>query len=360
MEKIAPKYLAESWDNVGFQIGDRNKMVNNIMIALDVTNTVVDEAIEKKADMIISHHPLIFKPLKSITMDNEKGNIIHKLIKYDIALYCSHTNLDMAKEGTNEVLARTLELEHIKPFIGTDEEKYFKIVVFVPESHVEDVRCAMGEEGAGYIGNYSCCTFSTKGTGTFMPQEGSNPYIGNTNLLEKVSEYRLETIVSRDTMSAVLDQMVKAHPYEEVAYDIFPLENKFEQYGLGRVGNVSPVTLGDFCEKVKQRLGLDQVRVVGDQNRTVKTVGVCSGSGAAFIDDAHRIGCDCFVTGDVKYHDAQYGLELGMAIIDAGHFETENIVCEALERQLNRGAIENSYDVNIFSSDANINPFSLL
>lgn len=360
MEKIAPLYLAESWDNVGFQIGNKDKEVKRIMVALDITETIADEAVEKNVDMIITHHPLIFNPIKNITMDNAKGRIIHKLISNNISLYCSHTNLDMANEGTNDLLARRVDLKEIKSFISTKEEKYFKLVVFVPEDHLEAVRSAMGEGGAGHIGNYSCCTFSARGTGTFMPKDGANPYIGSVDDLEKVNEYRLETIVSKDNMSTVIDKMIEAHPYEEVAYDIISLENKFNKYGLGRIGSISPKKLSLFSEEVKRKLDLKNVKIVGNPDKIVSIIGVCSGSGATFIDDAYRMGCDCFITGDVKYHDAQYALELGLAIIDAGHFETENIICETLVEQLNTHSKEKGLDYHAFQSTTNLNPFVIL
>lgn len=361
MEKLAPSYLAEPWDNVGLQIGSKDATVKNVMIALDATEAVVDEAIAKEVDLIITHHPLIFKPLKNITMENATGRIIHKLIKHNISVYCSHTNLDMAETGTNEVLAQRIGLVNIKPFIGTKHEKYFKLIVFVPEKHLESVRNAICEAGAGHIGNYSSCTFVTNGTGTFMPLEGSNPYIGTLQSLESVEECRLETIIEKENMAKVLSKMLEAHPYEEVAYDIISLENQYHKYGLARVGNIPhPMEISLFCEEIKQNLGLSSVKVVGDVNRVVQKIGVCSGSGASFIADAHKMGCDCFITGDVKYHDAQYALELGMTVIDAGHFGTEQLICDALVEQLNAYVIENHLEVSVFSSSTYINPFQTL
>lgn len=360
METIAPIDLAESWDNVGLQVESGNNSIKSVLVALEATEKVVNEAKEKKADLIITHHPLIFKPIKSVTTKSSIGRIINDLIKNDISLYCSHTNLDFAENGTNVILAQLIGIEKSKPFIMTEKEKYFKIVVYVPEENLESVRDAMGDGGAGYIGNYSGCTFSSMGIGTFIPNAGSNPYIGTINRLQKVKEYRLETIVSKENLTVVIDKMLKAHPYEEVAYDIIPLENKFNKYGLGRVGNIPNMKLVEFCEQIKQKLKADHLKVVGDLDKKVNKVCVCSGSGAAFIDDAYRTGCDCFITGDVKYHEAQYALELGMALVDAGHFETENIMCSALVEQLNAYVIENKLDVNIFPSSSNINPFQIL
>jgi len=361
MEKIAPSYLAQTWDNVGLQIGSLDNSVNTIMVTLDITDSVIDEAITKKVDLIISHHPLIFKPVKNITTHNPIGKNIHRMIKHDISIYCSHTNLDSAHRGTNEVLAQVIGLEDIKPFIKTDKELYYKLVVFVPENHLEKVRDSICEAGAGHIGNYSCCTFNSKGTGTFKPLHGTTSYIGTIGELEKVSEYRLETIVSNENLTTVINKMLAVHPYEEVAYDIIPLSNDYNEYGLARVGHLpSPMQLYLLCEELKLKLGLEHIKVVGNINKEIYRIGVCAGSGAEFIDAAFKAGCDCFITGDVKYHDAQYALQLGLAVIDAGHFETEQLLCDAVVEQLNTYVNNNAYDVNILKSATYINPFQYL
>ena len=361
MEKIAPPYLAQSWDNVGLLVGDSYRDVQNIMVTLDVTMEVVDEAINKNVDLIISHHPLIFKPIKSINKSNPLGKTLHRLIKHEIAVYCSHTNLDSAPNGTNQVLAQIIGLKDIKPFIDIEKEKYYKLAVFVPQNHMEKVRTAICEAGAGFVGNYSNCTFRTEGTGTFTPLEDTKPYYGAVGELESVLEYKLETIVSSENLPKVIQQMLEAHPYEEVAYDLIPLLNKFNKYGMARVGYLSnPMKLSLFCEELKNKLGLNRVKTTGDRNSTIYKVAVCAGSGSEFIEEAHKVGCDCFITGDVKYHDAQYALQLGLTLIDGGHFETERFISEALSGQLNKLVKENAYDVNVFLSNTYINPFLFL
>ncbi|KXG75896.1 Nif3-like dinuclear metal center hexameric protein [Thermotalea metallivorans] len=361
IENFAPSPLAERWDNVGLQIGDRDKAIHRVMVCLEVTDAVIDEAVSKNIDMIITHHPLIFKPVKSIRWDDPIGRMIQRLIRQDIVLYCVHTNLDVADGGTNDAIALALNMEEIKPLTNTYKEKFFKLAVFVPESHVEAVREAMCSAGAGHIGNYSHCTFQTLGIGTFQPLEGSNPFIGTRNTLERISEYKLETIVSHKMLHPTIEKMLKAHPYEEVAYDVFALENEVDARGMGRIGVLrEPVKLSIFCEKIKSKLELQTIRIAGDANRFVRKIALCTGSGSEFIYDAYQAGCDCYITGDVKYHDAQYALQLGIAVIDAGHFETENFACKMIAQYLGEMARQQKYDIEIMESTAYINPFHVL
>ncbi|WP_053957546.1 Nif3-like dinuclear metal center hexameric protein [Inediibacterium massiliense] len=361
MEDIAPSYLAESWDNIGLQIGDYEKEVNKILVCLEVTQSIIDEGIQKNIDMIVCHHPLIFKPIKRIRRDDPIQSMIHKLIKHDISLYCAHTNLDVAKGGTSDVLAQSLNLVGVVPLVKTHEEKYLKLVVYVPKDYVEKVGEVMCTYGAGHVGNYSHCTFRSEGIGTFMPLGGTNPFIGSQGNIEKVCEHRLESIVSKKDLHKIIENMIKAHPYEEVAYDIIPLENKIHYEGLGRVGQLEKnMTLSMLCKTIKEKLNMKTIKFIGNPQKEIKKVGLCTGSGAEFIDDAYKVSCDCYITGDVKYHDAQYANELGMAVIDAGHFETENIICRPLFETLKDHMQMNQYNVEILLSDEDINPFKTI
>ena len=223
MEKIAPTSFAEDWDNVGLLVGDGNGEVNRILVTLDVTSSIVKEAIEREVDMIISHHPIIFSPLKSMGQNLEDRNILYPLIQKDIAVYCAHTNLDKAKGGVDDTLADILGLQNMEILIGEEGERYFKLVVFVPRGYEEQVMNVLSNKGAGFIGNYSHCTFQAKGMGTFKPLEGTNPFIGSQGVVEKVEEIRLETVVPESIVYDVVDGMIDVHPYEEVAYDLYPL-----------------------------------------------------------------------------------------------------------------------------------------
>jgi len=321
VEELAPKELAYDWDNVGLQVGSHNKRVNRIMVTLDVLENVVDEAIEKDVDLIIAHHPLIFKPLKQLNHDTVKGKIINKLIKHDITVYATHTNLDIAKGGVNDMLADVLHIKGVKPLVPVKNESLFKLVVFVPKSHQENIRDAFSEAGAGHIGEYSHCTFQTEGYGTFKPLEGTNPYSGTVGKVAFEEEVKIETIVEKKYLSQAIAAMIQAHPYEEVAYDVYPLENKGELVGLGRIGKLTEgTTVGEYIEQIKETLSLNHVRYVGNESDHVRTVAVLGGSGEKFIHQAKQQGADLYVTGDLTFHLAQEAEAIGLAVVDPGHY----------------------------------------
>lgn len=330
------------------------------MVTLDVLESVVDEAIENKVDLIIAHHPLLFKPLKQINIDNWRGRMIRKLIQDDITVYAAHTNLDVAKGGVNDLLADLLGLEDKEVLIETNEDSLCKVVVYIPETHIEVVTNALANAGAGHIGHYSHCTFQTKGTGTFMPLDEANPFIGKKNQLEMVPEVKVETIVQHTILSNVLKEMIAAHPYEEVAYDVISLENEGEKFGIGRVGNIKEVTsLDEFVTKVKQVLEVDHLRVSGDYNRKVKRVAVLGGSGENYIHAALQKKADVYITGDMTFHVAQEAIEMGISVIDAGHY-IEKVMKSAtkqyLEQQIKEDATLDK-SLEIIVSETNTDPF---
>lgn len=357
MEKLAPRELAESWDNVGLQIGDMEDGIKKILVTLDVTEEVVDEAIEKDIDMIISHHPFIFKPINNIIVGDPKGRIIKKLIKNDINLYVSHTNIDIAENGLNDMLAKKLNLENISILSPSQKEKFYKIAVFVPLGHEDKVRAALGNAEAGWIGNYSHCTFQTKGIGTFKPLEGANPFIGQVDEIEKVDEYRIETIVSQGNLSNTIKKMKEAHPYEEVAYDVYPMELEGKVSGLGRIGELeNPKEYEDFINDIKDILEVDNIRMAGIKKDKIKKVGLCTGSGAEFMADASKAGADLYITGDVKYHEAQMAEELDILLIDAGHFSTEIIFIDGVKEYLD----DKLSNIDIIKSQVNEDVFRII
>lgn len=353
IERWAPQHFAYDWDHVGLQVGSQVDETNKVMVTLDVLQSVVDEAIEKGVNLIVAHHPLLFRPLKKIDFQSVKGKIVKKLIEHNITVYAAHTNLDIAESGVNDLLLDKLGIENRKPLITTHKEQLIKLVVFVPLSHVEEVRNALGEAGAGHIGNYSHCTFQTKGHGTFMPLEGTNPYIGTKHQLEIVDEMRIETIVSEKDVSRVLHAMKKAHPYEEVAYDLYPLNNEGKTYGLGRIGKLEQaVTLEAFVDKVKKAYHVNALRVTGDMNKQVQKIAVIGGSGEKYMERAKLLGADVLITGDVTFHIAQDAEEMGLAIIDPGHY-VEEIMKEAMQQYLK----EKFENIEVIVSETNTNPF---
>ncbi|MCA0970058.1 Nif3-like dinuclear metal center hexameric protein [Halobacillus litoralis] len=326
-EEWSPKSLAYDWDNVGLQVGTLNKPVQKVMVTLDVLENVVDEAIEKGVDLIIAHHPLLFIKLKQINFDTPKGRIVKKLIQHDITVYAAHTNLDAAKGGVNDVMADLIGLTHTQPLVSSGSDNLVKLTVFVPEGNADDLRNALSEAGAGFIGNYSHCTYQLSGQGTFKPLEGTNPHIGEQDKLEVVDEKRIETIVPKSKLAAVLKSMHASHPYEEVAYDLYPLLNEGEAIGVGRVGDLeSSMSLGELKEWVKEKFDVPAVRFTGDPDKKVKRVAVLGGSGEDYIHQAKRSGADVYITGDMTFHIAQDAQAMGLALIDSGHYSEKVIV----------------------------------
>ncbi|MEH7303943.1 Nif3-like dinuclear metal center hexameric protein [Neobacillus drentensis] len=358
-EQFSPKGFAMEGDKIGLQIGRLNKKVERIMIALDVLENVIDEAIEKNVQLIIAHHPLIYRPLKNLLTDTVQGKMIEKLLVHDIAVYAAHTNLDVAKGGVNDLLAEALELKDTEVLVPTVDTKLKKLVVFVPASHAETIRNVLGNAGAGFIGNYSHCSFSSNGTGRFLPGENTNPFIGEAGRLEEVDEVRLETIVPEPILKKTITAMIKAHPYEEVAYDVYPLENKGEVLGLGRIGKVHEMTLGEFAEKVKQALEVSHVRVIGDLSAKVKKVAVLGGDGNKYFMNAKYQGADVYVTGDIYYHTAHEAAMQGLNMIDPGH-NVEKVMKKGVTAILQKMCQDSGFTVEIFPSEENTNPFQFL
>ncbi len=358
-EQFSPRVYAMEGDKVGLQIGGLNKPVDKVMIALDVLEEVVDEAIAENVQMIIAHHPLIYRPLQKITTDQASGRIIEKLIKHEIAVYAAHTNLDVAKGGVNDLLAEALGLSNVEVLVPTYEVKLKKLVVFVPDDHANTVREALGKAGAGAIGNYSHCAFSANGVGQFLPGDNTNPHIGIQGKLEEVQEVRIETIFPENLEKRILSAMLKAHPYEEVAYDIYPLDNKGETLGLGRIGYVDEMSLGEFAEHVKKSLDVKGVRVVGDLNSPVKKVAVLGGDGNKYWMSAKFKGADVYVTGDFYYHVAHDAMMEGLNIIDPGH-NVEKVMKEGVRMKLTQMCEERGLDVTFIASKPQTDPFQFL
>ncbi|MFZ5645405.1 MAG: Nif3-like dinuclear metal center hexameric protein [Bacillota bacterium] len=360
IEHLSPPDLAEEWDNCGIQAGDPDKTVERVLVALDMDEAVLSEARKKGANLVITHHPLILKGIRQIREDRQPGRLLSEIIRAGITVYSAHTNLDSAEQGVNEVLAGKLGLLDTR-VLKSAGEKYLKLVVFVPVDSVEKVREALSGAGAGWIGNYSHCTFMLKGTGTFRPLEGTNPYIGKTGELEKVDEIRLETILPSRLSGKVISAMQAAHPYEEVAYDLYPLENRPLNKGLGRIGVLKDtMTLNEFTKRVKEVLNLEALRYGGPDDRPVKKVAVCSGSGGNFWPLALSGGADVFLTGDIGYHSARDMLASGICFIDAGHYGTERVVLEYLGDYLRERCQEKGFNIDIIVSSVNGEPFKFV
>ncbi|QMV40415.1 Nif3-like dinuclear metal center hexameric protein [Cohnella cholangitidis] len=359
MERLAPKHYAVPDDKIGLQVGSVAKEVRRVLVTLDVTPAVVEEAAKLGAELIIAHHAVIYRPLAHLRTDTPAGALAAELLRKDIAVYISHTNLDTTEGGINDWMAEALELAGREVLEEVHTDKLYKLVVFVPESHHEKVRDAIFSAGAGWIGNYSHCSFNIEGTGTFLPREGSNPFIGTQGKLADSREIRLETVVPLSAKKKVISAMLKAHPYEEVAYDLYSMDLKGRSFGLGRVG-VLPATesLDRFAERVKSAFQVPFVRMVGDGSKPIRKVAVLGGSGARYIRHAQFAGADVLVTGDIDFHSAQDALAAGMSIIDPGH-HAEKIMKPNVAQWLTEQLKAKGYATEVFASQIDTEPFQL-
>ncbi len=354
LEQLAPLSLQESYDNSGLLIGSPDKEVRRALITLDITQAVLDEAIDEGAGLIIAHHPLIFKGLKRLNGGNLVEDLVIKAIKNDISVYAIHTNLDNVAEGVNLRLAKQLGL--INSRILAPSGKLKKLVVFAPESHADAVREAMLSAGAGHIGQYSHCSFGVHGEGSFKALEGTHPYVGKEGEIHFENEVRLESVAPDYLIDAILKAMLSIHPYEEAAYDIYPLENPGIDVGAGMIGELpAPVPSHDFLLEVKKKLGVKQLRHGLLLDRMVKKVAICGGGGSFLMGKAFASGADAFVSSDFKYHDF-FLYQNQMLLVDAGHYETEQFTKDLLFDLLTKKFPNFALQI----SNYNTNPVSFL
>ncbi len=355
LEHLAPLSLQESYDNAGLITGSPEQEIEQALITLDVTDEIINEAITNGFQLIIAHHPVIFKGIKKLTGKTLTERLVIKAIKNDIAIYAIHTNLDNMANGVNAKLGEKLGLTNLK-ILSPGSSGLKKIVVFCPTEHAEKVRQAMFDAGAGHIGNYDSCSFNAAGDGTFRANEGANPFTGEIGKLHFEKEIRIETVVPSYRLHKVLQTMMEAHPYEEVAYDIYSLENSFGGTGAGMIGELKQeLPLTEYLSQVKQALGAEAIKHNGTDNRPVKKIAFCGGSGSFLIHNAFGAGADVFITADVKYHDF-FEHQNQMVIVDAGHYETEQFTKELLYEIIK----ENFPTFALQISETSTNPVSFL
>jgi len=334
LEEWAPKGIAWDKDNVGLQVGDPEIKIKNVLLSLDLKEEVIESAIKENCNLIITHHPLLYYPLKNLNFSkSSRAKMIEKLIKNNITLYSAHTNLDFTKHGVSYQLAKRLLLKNIR-FLKSLSENQNKLAVFVPESHVNKVAEAIHQTGGGLIGEYSHCSFRTSGTGTFKGSNESNPAIGKKGVVEFVEEVKLEVLVDKWKLNQVLNAMKKAHPYEEVAYDIYSLRNENANYGIGAIGELSDsMDTNDFLRFVSSKLKTSTLRYTHNKKKKIKTVAVCGGSCGELVDEAIKQNADAFVTADLRYHTFQ-DADGKILLIDAGHYETEVPILDEIKKRL--------------------------
>jgi dinuclear metal center YbgI/SA1388 family protein len=322
LENLAPLAWQESYDNAGLQTGNAGAEITGVLITLDCTPEVVEEAIANNCNLIIAHHPVIFKPLKRLTGSNHIEQTIIKAIQNNIAIYASHTNLDSVLGGVNSKIAEKLGLTKTK-ILSQKQEALLKLVTFTPKKDTESVLKALHAAGAGQIGDYKDCSYQTSGEGRFLPTGEADPHIGEPGKPEKVEENRIEVLVPVVNQSRVIDALVAAHPYEEVAYDIYPLKNAYQEVGAGLIGELpEPISLADFVQHLKNNMQLSTVKHTVSGPVKIKTVALCGGSGSFLINDALRKKADAFVTADLKYHE-YFTAEGRLHLFDLGHYESE-------------------------------------
>ncbi|MGB4575736.1 MAG: Nif3-like dinuclear metal center hexameric protein [Paludibacter sp.] len=355
IEAEAPLALQESYDNAGLLVGSKEMEVTAVLISIDVTEDVINEAIRKNCNLIVSHHPLIFTGLKRLTGQNEVQRCVIKAIKNDIAIYAAHTNLDNVLGGVSGKMADKIGLNNRQVLIAKPD-MLLKLVTFVPKLHTYGVREALFEAGAGHIGNYDACSFNVEGIGTFRGNEDAHPFVGQPGVLHSESEVRLEVILPVYLKHKVVEALIQSHPYEEPAYDLFPLQNVWNQFGAGILGELpEAVDELEFLGKLKSIFNIAVIRHTGLLNKKIRKVALCGGSGSSLISAAIGAGADVYISGDFKYHEF-FEAENHILIADIGHFESEqftkDIFYEIITKKMPTFAVQ--------ISDINTNPINYL
>ena len=353
IERFAHPGLQEHYDNSGLIVGNPDTVAKGVVIAMDATPEVLQEAIDLECNLLVTHHPAIFKPIKRLRDNDPQERLLMEAIRHDISLYACHTNLDSIPEGVSGRMADQLELVNRKVLVPK-REILFKLVCFVPHDHLKPVSEAIFNAGAGHIGRYDSCSFYTTGTGTFRGEDGTEPYIGAPGVFHEEKEFRLETIVPKVHLSRVIHTLLDVHPYQEVAYDIYPLENEWEGAGIGIIGELTvPMEEITLLNLIKNRFGIPAIRHTKLTGRIIRRIAVCGGSGAPFISSAKKSGADLYLTGDLKYHDF-FEADGNIILVDAGHYETEQFALGILHDLLTK----NFPKFAVHLSKVNTNPIN--
>lgn len=327
LEEFAPLNYQEDYDNCGLLTGQKNTLVTGALLSLDCTEEVIDEAIEKGCNLVISHHPIIFSGLKKLNGSDYVQRTIIKAVKNDIALYACHTNLDNVQLGVNKKIADKLGLKNLA-ILEPKRQLLKKLVTYVPVSHHEQLLNELFKAGAGHIGNYDSCSFNAEGTGTFKGNDQSTPFVGKPNELSREKEIKIETVFETPSESAIIRSLLKNHPYEEVAYDIFSLENRHSQVGSGMVGELEKsMEETDFLNHVKKTFLVPTIKHTRKTGKMIKKVAICGGSGRFLLKNAIKTQADAFITSDFKYHEF-FDADNQLLLIDTGHYESEQFTPE--------------------------------
>lgn len=355
LESIAPKAYQEGYDNSGLIVGDSAKEVEQVLVSLDVTEPVIDEAVEKGCGLVIGHHPIVFGGLKQLNGKNYVERTVIKALKNDIAIYAIHTNLDNVTPGVNAEIARRIGVSAPR-ILAPKKELLCKLVVFVPHEHAEEVRRALFSSGAGRIGGYDECSFNSEGKGTFRAGEGTDPHVGQKGQRHTEPETRIEVIMPRTVQNKVVRAMTAVHPYEEVAYDVFPLLNEYQEVGAGMIGDLpEPMDTHEFLKGLKSKLNTACIRHTKILSPTVRRIAFCGGSGSFLLGAAKAAGADVFITGDYKYHQF-FDAEEDLVIADVGHYESEQFTKDLIKELL----MQKFHKFAVLLSEVNTNPINYL
>ncbi len=356
LESWAPKGASWENDNVGLQIGSEDTTIKNVFLSLELNESSLNEAIKKNCNFIFTHHPLLFNPLSKIDIkNNPKAKLIETIIKKNITVYSAHTNLDFTKDGVSFELAKKLKLKNIK-FLQQESGNQVKLIVFVPIAFADKVSDAIFNSGGGIIGEYCHCSFRSVGEGTFKGSENSNPALGKKENFEKVDEVRLEVLVDNWNLRKVINSLIKAHPYEEPAFDIIPLKNENVNFGFGAIGELENSMKSDeFLTHVCNSLKTKSVRFNKGKNSKIIKVAVCGGSGSRLVKEAIAQNADAFITADIKYHDFQ-DAENKILFVDAGHYETEIFVLDEVKKRIEKLFSEEKIKTKVHKYSRSTNP----
>ena len=351
LEKLAPLAYAEDFDNVGLLVGNLNAEVSKILVTLDTLESVVDEAIEKGANLIVSFHPIIFSGLKKLAGKTYVERVVQKAIQHDINIYAAHTALDNSQFGVNHQISKQLNLNNTEILIP-QKNTIKHMVTYVPLESAENVRNALFEAGAGFIGKYDNCSFNLEGTGTFRPNESANPYKGEIGKTEFAKEERISIVFNKHLESRIFQALRNSHPYEEIAYELFQLENTSQNIGIGMVGELeNEMKEEEFLHYLKEKMQAKMVRHSKFIGKKIKKVAVLGGSGSFAIPAAKQCGADVYVTADLKYHDF-FQAESQILLTDIGHYESEQFTKNLLTAYLS----EKFPNFAVLKSEINTNP----
>lgn len=355
LDKLFHKCMAADWDRAGFQIGNERRDIKRILVTLDLDDKVIEEAVSCNAGLVISHHPVIFHSLDSVTDSNNTGRKVMRLIENGISAYAAHSNYDIMDEGLSDILAQKLGLEDVKS-IGSHKKQWYKFVIYAPSASQEKIRKVIWRSGGGKFRDYSCCTFSNSGTATFLPEKNAHPHTGSIGELSIVDEVRMECIVHEEELKQLVENVIKAHPYEEPAYDIHRIENQLDNTGFGRYGRVGqPAIFKEYIKVLKKNLQIADIgwidRDTGNTgNKLVSKIAVAGGSANSITKELAKIDCDLVIAGEISYHNAIEISESGKIVAVIGHGTSEKYAIDDIYNKLISLFRDNKIDMDVFKS----------